>query len=412
VAANPVPLLEGFISDITARRQSEQALRDVEEQLRQSQKMEAIGQLAGGIAHDFNNILQAVRGYSQLLASQLTEDDDRHHLIAEMEQGMERATVLTRQLLAFGRRQVLQLEPLAVDEVMRTVASLLDRLIGEHIELRYSPSDTSVVVTADRGQLEQVLVNLCVNARDAMPRGGQLTLSVERRELDRVFCSQNTWARPGTFVCICVADTGCGIPSEAQEKVFEPFFTTKPIGEGSGLGLSTVYGIVQQHKGLIRLLSEVGVGTTFEVYLPAEQRDVQPARRVSRTSSVPGGTETVLLAEDDAQVREGAQEILGRYGYRVVAAADGEEALELYAAHADEIDVAVLDVIMPGLDGPTVAARLRERRPGLPVVYASGYPAGGLRMDFMLSEGVQLLEKPYAAQKLLQAVRAALKRAR
>ncbi len=407
VADRATPVLEGFISDITARRESEQALRDVEAQLRHSQKLEAIGQLAGGIAHDFNNILQAVSGYSELLASQLAEDDGRRALTVEIRRGIERATTLTRQLLAFGRRQVLQLRPVAVDDVVHSLAGMLDRLIGDHIELRCSQPEEPVVVTADRGQLEQVLVNLCVNARDAMPGGGRLMVSVERCVLDDAFCAGNTWARTGEFACIRVTDAGCGIPEEIQDKVFEPFFTTKPTGQGTGLGLSTVYGIVQQHEGLIQILSEVGKGTTIEVYLPTDERDVRYPARASDFPA-PGGTELVLLAEDDAQVRAVAKEILCRFGYQVLAASDGEEALQLYAANADTIDIAVLDVVMPRLDGPAVADRLRAQRFDLPVVFASGYPAGGLRTDFMVTDGVQLLEKPYAARQLLHAVRAAL----
>ena len=400
-------ILEGFVSDITDRKRSEHALRELEHQLRQSQKMEAIGQLAGGVAHDFNNILQAMVGYARLLGEPLLEVDEQKRYLAELEDGIERAATLTSQLLAFGRQQVLQLQPLDVDEVARSMVSMLRRLIGEHIHLEYIPPSEDAVATADRGQIEQVLLNLGVNSRDAMTRGGELTVAVENRRLEADFCSREAWARPGTYVAITVSDTGCGMDAETLEHIFEPFFSTKAPGEGSGLGLATVYGIVQQHDGLIHVRSEPGSGTAVEVYLPADSRPV-PRASTAAEHAATGGAETLLLAEDDRQVREVAQRVLESSGYTVLAAADGEEALELFREHKDSVDVALLDVVMPHLDGPTVAKRMRAWKPELPIVFASGYPAGVDLRNGGLDKNVRLLPKPYRAGQLLATIREAL----
>ena len=387
----------GFKENITQEK-------SLEEQLHQAQKMEAVGQLAGGVAHDFNNILQGMVGYSSLLLDRLPEHDETHEFAEEIFQGAERAAGLTRQLLAFSRRQTLEMEDLELAEVVHGLTKMIRRLIGENIEVVVMDGRGLGMIHADRGQMEQVLLNLCINARDAMLEGGVLTIGTENVVLDSEYCNLHTWAAPGRYVLLSVTDNGCGMDAQTQTRIFEPFFTTKALGKGTGLGLSTVYGIVRQHHGMVQVYSEVGMGTTFKVYLP----NVEPAAstvEVKIVERAKGGTETILLAEDEEALRTLAARILESAGYTVLLAADGKEALDVFEKYAAEIDLCLLDVVMPKMGGKAVYDVLRQQHPHLPFLFSSGYSVDAIHTGFVLKEGIELIQKPYAPEALLRRVR-------
>jgi two-component system, cell cycle sensor histidine kinase and response regulator CckA len=391
-------------TDITERKH-------LEEQVRQAQKLEAVGTLAGGVAHDFNNVLAAIRASVELSLLDLAPD---HALRSELEEiaGMvDRGAGLTRRLLAFSRRQVLEARPLELTELVSHTMTMLERIIGEDIRLRMEPTTGPCTVLGDPGQLEQVLMNLCVNARDAMPEGGDLVLQTGRLEIDQEFCLLHPWARPGEFVCLTVADTGQGMSAETQARIFEPFFTTKEIGRGTGLGLSVVYGIVRQHGGMINVYSEPDRGTTFRIYLPfADQRAVP---RVKEEATAPvGGDETILLAEDDRVLRNATAKLLARLGYRIIPVANGREALDTIVALSGQIDLAILDVVMPEMNGRTVFDHAHDRFPKLRFVFTTGYSPAGLSLSGLQSEQVEVLHKPYGFTDLARAVRRALEPSR
>ena len=379
-------------------------LRRLEKQLVQSQKMEAVGQLAGGIAHDFNNILQAIGGYTQLAL----EDTDAGHpardSLAEVMKASNQAAKVVNQLLSFSRRQLLEPTCIEMNEVIGSLVGMLERVIGEHIKLEFIPGHKLGTVQVDQTMFEQVLLNLCINSRDAMPKGGQLVIETENVFIDQEYCAQNPWARPGRYVLTSVTDTGGGIEAALLDRIFEPFFTTKPTGKGTGLGLATVYGAVRQHEGMVRVYSEVGKGTTFKIYLPAVERSADTVG--SKIEGVPPrGTETILVAEDDAGLRSLARRMLERAGYTVFTAADGEEALELFEQQAETIDLLLLDVVMPRLGGREVFDRIHEQNPDLPALFASGYSQNAIHTNFVLQAGMKLIRKPYAADELLHRVR-------
>jgi signal transduction histidine kinase len=392
----------GIVQDITDRRAAEEALRQSEAQLRQAQKMEAVGRLAGGVAHDFNNLLTVITGRTQLLLTQIGTDPVRRRELELIEQTAERAASLTKQLLAFSRKQVLQPSRLDLNTVVAELASLLRRLIGEDVELTLRATPDLPPVHADRAQIEQVVVNLVVNARDAMPRGGRLAISTGT--LKAMGLGSDPVPR-GEWVTLAVSDTGHGIARESQPLVFEPFFTTKGPGKGTGLGLSIVYGIVEQSGGRIALESEPGRGTTFTVYMPVAVERTTDA--VARTAPAPTrGHETVLLVEDEPEVRRLTREILETQGYAVLEAADGVTALRTARDHRGPIDLLLTDVVMPGLRGHEVAQALAAtgRRPR--VLYISGYPdLGGA--DSAIGER-SLLPKPFSPAELARKVRAVL----
>jgi len=386
--------------DITSRK-------NLETQLRQSQKMEAIGQLAGGVAHDFNNMLQAMLGYTDMVLFTLDPNDPNREKLTEVYKAGQRAAALTHQLLAFSRRQVLQLAPLDLNQVAEELMKMVHRLIGENIELVVIPGPELWPVSADRGQIEQVLMNLCVNARDAMPEGGRLSIETDNILLDTEYCVRHEWAKPGRYVQLSVTDTGCGMDETTLDKIFEPFFTTKEPDKGTGLGLATVYGIVRQHEGMIRVKSEPGKGSRFSLYLSAI---AQSETRVLPESeeSVPGGHETILLAEDNEAICLLAMNILERSGYRVLTAADGEEALSLYGQHGSEIDLLVLDVVMPKKSGRGVYDEIRAIRSDVKCLFVSGYSASAVHTSFILERKLRLIQKPYKNVDLLRAVREVL----
>jgi two-component system cell cycle sensor histidine kinase/response regulator CckA len=380
----------------------------LEAQLRQSQKMESVGQLAGGVAHDFNNILTVIQGHAALLEREPLSPElaDSTQQIVE---AAERAANLTRQLLAFSRRQVLQPRNLDLNDVVCAMARMLQRLLGEDIVLGVHYAANLPPVHADPGMLEQVLLNLAVNSRDAMPKGGQLEITLKAVALDRERIRAHSQARPGTFVQLSVTDTGTGIPPEILERIFEPFFTTKDVGSGTGLGLPTVYGIVQQHHGWIEVRSEVGHGTAFDIYLPASD---QPAAVIPiQNKTTRGGRECILLVEDEDPLRELVRSVLEAYGYKVIEAASGRLALDVWKGCSTSVDLLLTDIVMPdGVTGSDLADALKQEKPGLRVLFSSGYSSDIIGKDFVLSDGVNFLQKPYNPHTLAQTVRDCLDR--
>ena len=371
--------------------------------------MEAVGQLAGGIAHDFNNLLQAILGYGDMAMEEAGADSAAGASVKEMLKAGDRARMLVSQLLGFSRRQVLDMRDLDLNEAIGDMLKMVRRTIGEHIDVNFHTGHRLGIVHADPGQVGQILMNLCVNARDAMPGGGTLTIETENVRVDEAYLESHPYAQPGRFVLLSVTDTGCGMDEETRGKVFEPFFTTKDVGQGTGLGLATVYGLVKQHKGCVHIYSEVGKGTAFKVYLPVVERSVQAVgNKVKGTT--PGGTETILLAEDDEMVRSLTRAILERAGYTVLPAGDGEEALAVFEQHRDEIDLLLLDVMMPKLGGRATYDRIREKCPGVRALFASGYSMNAVHTDFVLDEGLALIQKPAQRDDLLRKVREVLER--
>jgi two-component system cell cycle sensor histidine kinase/response regulator CckA len=405
-AGRPIGIL-GIARDITERRAATDAHTRLEEQLRQSQKMEAIGRLAGGVAHDFNNLLTVITGRtSMLLESKALEANARKDLDM-IRDAAERAAALTHQLLAFSRKQILQPRVLDVNGVLARLAPMLRRVIGEDIEFGIVSRAPECGVLADPGQLEQVVMNLVVNARDAMPRGGRLTIETATVELDEAHARQHVGVQPGPHVVLAVSDTGVGMDAATRERIFEPFFTTKREGEGTGLGLATVFGIVAQSGGTIWVYSEPGRGTTFKIYLPRVEAPAPPAAS-GTAEPPPRGTETILLVEDDDGVRFVGVDVLQRLGYVVLAARNGEEALRTSVGHAGPIALLVSDIVMPGMSGPDLRARLAEQRPDMKVMFLSGYASDAIVRHGILDPDVAFIEKPFSPGALARKVRAVL----
>lgn len=383
--------------------------KGLEEKLRQAQKMEAIGQLAGGVAHDFNNMLAVIQLQVGLLKSDRTLTALQSDMAGEIEKAATRATDLTRQLLLFSRRQTLQPRNVDLNELVRNTTKMLQRILGEHIRIQISFGPGELFIHADPGMMDQVLLNLAVNSRDAMPNGGQLAIETSAIDLDEDGVAQNPSGHPGSFVCLTVTDTGCGIPAETLPRIFEPFFTTKDVGKGTGLGLATVFGVVQQHGGWINVSSEVGRGTVFRIYLPRLNTPPRKASAVSSMSALPGGNETILLAEDEPALRALVRSVLTRLGYRVIEAPTGVRALELWEQNRDDIRLLLTDMVMPdGLSGRELAEKLLAANPALKVIYTSGYNPEFADKRFGLRDGVDFLAKPFAAPKLAETVRAQL----
>jgi len=401
VDAGAAGVIEGTIIDITERKRLEQ-------QLRQSQKMEAVGQLASGVAHDFNNLLSVIGGYSELVLKGLPDDDPQRKRIEGIRNAGERAADLTRQLLSFGRKQVLSPVVLDLNQVVAGLEGMLRRLIPENIQIVSALDSGAARAKADPGQMEQLIVNLAVNARDAMPDGGRLILEVSAAKLDEDYCRRHTGARPGRYVLLAVSDTGVGMDAETQAHIFEPFFTTKEVGRGTGLGLATVYGIVKQHDGYISVYSEIGHGTTFKVYLPRVEGPV--ARRADAAPSLGAqtGSETVLLVEDDEALRELNREIVAGLGYRVLEARDGGAALEASASHEGPIHLLLTDMVMPHMTGRQLAERLRSSRPGIKVLLVSGYTNEVVVRNGALGAGIAFLQKPFTPDSLGRKIREVL----
>ena len=392
---------EFIVEDVTDQRA-------LEERLRQTQKMEAVGRLAGGIAHDFNNLLTAILGSVDFLRRALGPDHPEHAETEEIQKAAVRAADLTRQLLAFSRQQVLAPKVLEVDALVANLEKMLRRLISEDVELRFAPQAPRAAVRVDPGQLEQVIVNLVVNARDAMPRGGKLTIETATVDLDAAYAWEHGTVEPGRYVMLAVTDTGVGIDRAEQARLFEPFFTTKEFGKGTGLGLATVYGIVKQSGGYIWVYSEPGQGATFKVYLPRVEPAGEPVVARPSPARAPGGTETILLAEDEAAVRNLARRVLEKHGYTLLLAATGRDGVRLATQHAGPIDLLVTDVVMPEMGGRELAQCLTALQPGLKVLYLSGYTDDMIVRHGVLEAGVAFLQKPFTPDTLLRKIREVL----
>ena len=396
------------LGQFIGRKQTEDQLRLTEEQFRQAQKMEAVGRLAGGIAHDFNNLLTGILGYSYLLASSLKSSDPGYEEVMEIRKAAERAGLLTRQLLAFSRKQVLAAKVLDVNTIITDTERMLRRLIGEDIQLVTVFASNLGKFTADPGQIEQVILNLAVNARDSMPKGGKLTIETANFQLDSGHAQTHPKVAPGQYVLLTVRDTGSGMDEATKARIFEPFFTTKAFGKGTGLGLATVYGIVKHGGGHIEVESQLGRGTTFRIYFPRTEGEVPMPKSSSTQRKIPFGKETVLLVEDEEVVRTLARKTLEKCGYTVLEACKPEEAIRLADQHQEPIHLLLSDVVMPGMGGGQLAERLIALRPGIRVMYMSGYTDDATVRHGVLEEEVAFLQKPFTPVALASKVRQVL----
>ena len=402
-----LPAIQRELKEVQQRREKAQ----LERQVRQQERFEAIGRLAGGIAHDFNNVIGAILGWAelgQIEAPNGSGVQDRFRLIRDQ---AERAAGLTTQLLAFARRQVLKPVTLDLNESISEMRRFLASGMEEDIEFKLILDPNLDVIQGDASQVGQVIMNLCINARDAMPRGGRLIIETNNVEIDEEFCHRNSYGRPGRYVMLVISDTGIGMDAATIDRLFEPFFTTKNLSKGTGLGLATVYGIVKQHDGFLNVYSEVGKGTTFQVYLPSSTGGVSRRRADIATISVTG-RETILVSDDHEGIREVAAEILTSYGYTTILAADGQEALRLFRQDSTKIDLVILDVAMPGLSGPETFSQMKAIRPDLPVVFTSGHTAESASLNSNIAAEAVFLQKPYTAKTLGQIVRSTLDRQR
>lgn len=405
----PLRNASGTITHFVATQHDLTAHKKLEMQFRQAQKMDAIGQLAGGVAHDFNNILAVILIQCDMLKMEGRPTAAQLEYVEEIAAATQRAAALTRQLLLFSRKEMLQLRDLDLNRSINDMTKMLRRILGEDVQMTFKFAMQPLVIRADAGMMDQVLMNLAVNSRDAMPQGGMLIIETSAVDFDETVCAQSVHARAGSFVCLSVSDNGCGISAENLPRIFEPFFTTKEVGKGTGLGLATVFGIVQQHRGWVNVYSEVGQGTTFRIYLPrlasmSLQNPERPALPALR-----GGNETILLVEDDNFLRPSICKILSQLGYHVLAARSGVEALSIWNQHHDEIQLLLTDLVLPGcMTGKAVGERLLLQNPKLKVIYASGYSAEIVSKDFTMEEGVNFLTKPFPEFKLAQTIRRTL----
>jgi PAS domain S-box-containing protein len=398
----------GFFMDITEHKKTEEALKQTEEQLRQSQKMEGIGRLAGGIAHDFNNLLTVIKGYSQLSLIELKENDPMRGGIEEINRAADRAADLTRQLLAFSRRQILEMRVLDLNSVLRDLDKMLRRVIGEDIELVTLLAEDLARVKTDHGQMQQVIMNLAVNAKDAMPNGGKLTIETANVELDETYARSHVAVIPGRYAMLSVSDTGVGMTAEVKEQVFEPFFTTKEKGKGTGLGLATVYGIVKQSGGNIWIYSEPGQGTTFKIYLPRVDEPLEELKEKAEVKGIPRGSETILVVEDEEKVLKLTVQILRGQGYAVLEAPHGDDALLVCEQHEGPIHLMLTDVVMPNMSGLELAKRLKAFHPEMKVLYMSGYTDNAIVHHGVLEKGMNYIQKPFTIEGLARKVREVL----
>jgi two-component system cell cycle sensor histidine kinase/response regulator CckA len=391
----------GVATEITERKQ-------LEEQFRQAHKMEAVGRLAGGVAHDFNNVLTIIRAQTEFLLADLAANDSRRSDVLEIQSAADRAAAFTRQLLAFSRRQLLQPEVLDLNTVIAGMEMMVRRLVGEDVVLLTKLRSDLPRISADPGQLQQVIMNLAVNSRDAMPNGGTLLIETARVELDEHYPKQHPSAKPGVHVVLAVTDTGCGMDQATRSRIFEPFFTTKEPGKGTGLGLSTVYGIIKQSGGHIWVYSEIGRGTTFKLYFPPYHGAERAREPEPSTPPILGSGATILLVEDEPPVRSTVRRLLERHGYRVLEAANGHDALSLIAARSSEIRLVVSDMVMPGMGGMELATRLRVLAPKMPVLLMTGYTEEAITRNGERPHDELIIEKPFSQHTMLEKVRGAL----
>jgi len=396
------------VRDITDRKRSEEERARLEEQLRQAQKLESIGRLAGGVAHDFNNLLTVINGYSDLVLARLPEGALLRRQIALIRKAGERAAGLTQQLLAFGSRQMVEPKPLDLNVMVADSAEMLQGIAGEDVKLITVLGPSLGWVMADAGQIHQVLMNLVVNARHSMRKGGKLIIETANVGLDEGYAAVHPEVAPGPYVLLAVTDTGCGMDEATRQRIFEPFFTTKPMGEGTGLGLSTVYGIVRQSQGWIWVYSEPDRGTTFKIYLPRMDAGPAAAEAAESARATLSGAETVLVVEDQDEVRRLAAATLESRGYCVLEAAEGQEALSLAECHPKPIHLALIDVVLPGMNGRELAERLKTLRPEVKVLYTSGHTQTAIAQRGVLECGVAFLPKPFSSDALAAKVREVL----
>lgn len=393
------------VRDISERARSLAERNSLEEQLRQSQKMEAVGRLAGGVAHDFNNLLMAILGYSEMLLNDPKVPPAMRDELQEIQRAGERAAGLTRQLLAFSRKQVIEPVSLNLGNVMRESEKMIRRIIGEDIRFTCHVEAKCGRIKADPGQIEQILMNLVVNSRDAMPKGGVLTMETREVLIEEEYARTNSEARAGRWALLAISDNGIGMSKETLSHLFEPFYTTKPKGKGTGLGLATVYGIVKQNKGFILVYSELAMGTSIKIYFPVIESDVSSLDTREHPSAVPHGTETILLVEDELLVRQLTRTMLTRLGYQVIEAASGNEALEKYREDINRIDLLITDVVMPGMNGRELQEAMRRLRPGLKTLFVSGYTDDVIANHGILEAGVHFVAKPFSSGKLASKIR-------
>jgi signal transduction histidine kinase/CheY-like chemotaxis protein len=397
------------VSGVLTRARLQEKHRQMEKQFHQAQKMEAIGRLAGGIAHDFNNLLTVINIGTHFMKHGLPPEDPRLAQIERVRDAGQRAAGLTRQLLAFSRQEIIEPKVLDPNQLLGDLDEMLRRIIGEDVDLTLLPAQDLWRVKIDPSQFEQIVVNLAVNARDAMPTGGKLAIETANVVLDETYAAHHLEAEPGEYVMLAVSDNGVGMNDKVQARIFEPFFTTKEKGKGTGLGLATVFGIVKQNRGHIRVYSEPGQGSTFRIYLPhVSEGAPAPSRPPAAEAELPRGSETLLLVEDEDSVREFTRDILVARGYRVLCAVDGEEALQVAKAHQGPIHLLVTDVVMPRMSGRALADRLQPGRPEMRVLYVSGYTDDAIVRHGVLAEGIQFLSKPFGMEALALKVRAVL----
>jgi len=404
VATAPVKCETGKIAMIIHAERDITDRRHLEEQIRQSQKMEAVGLLAGGVAHDFNNMLTAIMGYCSLVKMGLKEDVSLKQYVDQIMSAGEKAANLTQSLLAFSRKQILDTKPVKLNEIVQRIEKLLLRLIGEDIELKVVLGEEDLTIIADIGQIEQIIMNLTTNARYAMPEGGTLIIETGSATITEEYAKGHVEARPGSYGVVTASDTGVGMDERTMERIFEPFFTTKEVGRGTGLGLSIVYGIIKQHNGFINVYSEPGKGTTFRIYLPLIKQAVMETGAAALPSPA-GGTETILVAEDNADVRGLIKTVLEDNGYKVIIAADGEEAVSLFSENMDKIRLVLLDIIMPKKDGKEAYIDIKKIKPDIMALFMSGYAADIVRGKGIIDEGLELLMKPVSPEVLLRKIR-------
>lgn len=410
VSTNGIPMLgpdgtlrgyRGSDTDITEQKRAEDERESLQAQLLQSQKLESVGRLAGGVAHDFNNILSVITGHAELALEQLAPTDPLHRSLTEIHRAAERSAAITRQLLAFARKQTAAPRPLDLNETVEGMLSMLRRLIGEDIELKWLPAGDLGAVNMDPAQIDQILANLCVNARDAIANVGRLTIETANASIDDAYCALHEEAVCGDYVTLSVTDTGSGMDPETLGTIFEPFFTTKELGKGTGLGLATVYGIIKQNNGSIQVYSEPGLGTRFTIYLPRYTGDPVPSGATRETVEPElGARETILLVEDEPTIQEMAQMMLERLGYVVLPATSPREAVKLAEAHAGDIQLLMTDVIMPEMNGRDLAAKLQALNPDLKCLFMSGYAADVIVDHGVLAAGVHFIQKPFSMRSL------------
>jgi two-component system, cell cycle sensor histidine kinase and response regulator CckA len=399
-----LPAIQRELGEAEQRRERKR----LEHQVQELQKFEAIGRLAGGIAHDFNNALGVILGWAQMGYDNVPDDSPvREHFLMIRDQA-QRSAGLTRQLLAFARRQVLQPRSLNLNDLVSRISGLLRTAVGEQTELKIALTPGLQVTMADPTQIEQVLMNLCLNARDAMPQGGRIVIETSNVEVEGDFCRTHSYAHPGQYVLLSVCDTGVGMDAATLDRIFEPFFTTKEMGRGTGLGLATVYGIVKQHGGFVNVYSEPGQGTTFHVYLPASSGPPSAIERATSEAAHKGGTETILVAEDHEGLRELVRATLTSQGYSVILASDGWDAVRMFKANSEEIRLVVLDVVMPFLSGPEAHSQMCALRPDLPAIFMSGHVSESVQLNCRIRAGAVFLQKPYTPQTLTRTVRRTL----